>query len=596
LYGKAEATIAAFERLEALSGLKGLVFNRGKCKILRNTRNAEVDGRLSMHGTSDGIMALGVPIGTPSFVERGARKIFSDYGNGLEWLGELPPGMLFPLYAACFNSKPTFLLRSIDPDIIRQFACAWDNRADEILAKASRAILGEGGYDEWSAQVRGLTTSRGGLGIPRLHLLSRPAYTASFWRACWYMKRHLPHIWENCLHREEANKARDKIQDLLEYIEPPRNLVVRPDFYFEDELSVSRQSTLTNVVQDAVLAHMIGSRDLSKPRKAMLLSAGSNGTAAFMYAETQSNRALAVPTDAYVDAIRLRLLLPASESDPGFRQSCPCDIGDKEDMDQHGFLCNATSGARKIRHDRIVEALARFIKWCNPDAQVEKEVWVSTNTKADIRVTQNGTVFWIDVSIVAPNGVKYIALGSHTTGLVAAKHREEKKREHYAPAMRGSVGGSVTLVPFVMEITGALGPAAKAYIDMLTKIETAIPEANEDMARKRRYFKKLVSAYLVIGNEHCLRVSRKKLKAVRAQQTLDNEDDDEAEPPDPQAPVPPHPPEGDQQEQEEADNDDNDEIISKGDMAETTIIGVDDGASTSLILGQDGDNAAESSG
>jgi hypothetical protein len=251
-------------------------------------------------------------------------------------------------------------------------------------------------------------------------------------------------------------------------------------------------------------------------------------------------------------------------------------------MDQHGFLCNATSGARKIRHDRIVEALARFIKWCDPNAQVEKEVWVSDNTKADIRVTQNGTVFWIDVSIVAPNGVKYIALGSHTTGLVAAKHREEKKKEHYAPAMRGSVRGSVTFVPFVMEITGALGPAAKAYIDMLTKIETAIPEANEDMARKRRYFKKLVSAYLVIGNEHCLRVSRKKLKAIRMQQIADD-DNDEAEPHQ-QAPVPPHPPEEDQPE-DEINN------ISKDDMAETTIVA--DGSSSSLNLGQDGDNAAE---
>ena len=38
------------------------------------------------------------------------------------------------------------------------------------------------------------------------------------------------------------------------------------------------------------------------------------------------------------------------------------------------------------------------------------------------------------------------------------------------------------------------------------------------MARKRRFFKKIIGAYLAIGNEHCLRVSRLKMHGVRRQQ------------------------------------------------------------------------------
>ena len=40
------------------------------------------------------------------------------------------------------------------------------------------------------------------------------------------------------------------------------------------------------------------------------------------------------------------------------------------------------------------------------------------------------------------------------------------------------------------------------------------------MARNRREFKKRLSANLVIGNEHCLRVSRQKMNAVRRQRIL----------------------------------------------------------------------------
>ena len=262
-----------------------------------------------------------------------------------------------------------------------------------------------------------------------------------------------------------------------------------PEFYFVDEKSVLRQSALTIITQDDVLATLLKNKDFSNARKALLISAGSHGSASFIYFETQSNRLLYLPTEAYREAIRLRLTLPGIESDPGFRQACACATGDKEDTELHGFLCNSTSGARKIRHDHIADELARFIKWSNPAAQVEREVWLDDSTKADLRMTLNGTVTWVDVSIVAPHGIKYIALGSNVTGLVAAMHREEAKRKHYAKAMQASVG-SVTFVPFVLEITGAFGQSARNFLDKLAKIETAIPEANEDMARKRRFSKK----------------------------------------------------------------------------------------------------------
>jgi len=519
LWGKIPDISKALQHLEQLARGIGLSLNRQKCEVLRNAQNAEVDELLGMPGTSDGIVALGVPIGTTPFVKRMASEMFTKHGNVLECIADLPPAMAVPILAGCVNGRPTHLLRAIRPELVREPAVEWDYKMDVALAKLCRATMGEGGYDDCARQVRGLTTSRGGLGINRLHLLSYSAHLSSFWRACWYVKKNMPHIWESCMNSQDGEKsASEKITSLLEYFTFPTGTeIVNSGLYFEDEKSALRQSALTIITQDDVRATLLKNKDFSNARKALLISAGSHGSASFIYFETQSNRLLFLPIEAYREAIRLRLTLPGIESDPGFRQACPCATGDREDTEFHGYLCNATSGARKIRHDRIVEALARFIKWGNPDAKVEKEVWLDDCTKADLRVTQSGTVTWVDVSIVAPHGTKYVALGSNKTGLVAAKHREEAKRKHYAKAMHDSVG-SVTLVPFVLEITGAFGQSARNFLDKIANIETVIPEANEDMARKRRFFKKIIGAYLAIGNEHCLRVSRLKMHGVRRQQ------------------------------------------------------------------------------
>ena len=517
LWASIEVAIRALKLLEELAQNIGLTFNREKCVVVRNAQNANADSLLGMPGTSNGIVALGVPIGTPSFVEEKAREMFTMYGNVLNCIADLPPGMAIPVLSGCTNGKPTHLLRAIEPALVRGITVEWDKKMDAAIAKICMATICEGGYDDFSEQVRGLTTSRGGLGIKRLHILSYDAYLASFWRACGYAKKHMPRIWEICINSQDGeSSAEEKIDSLLEYYELPPGLGVRREFYFENELSALKQSVLTIVSQDAILAALLKDKNFSKARKAMLISAGSHGTASFVYFETQSNPQLYLPSEVYREAIRLRLTLPGIESDPGFRQDCPCAIGDMEDTALHGLLCNATSGARKIRHDRIVQALAHYITWCNPAAKIEVEVWLDDNTKADIRMTLNGKITWIDVSIVAPIGVRYIAMGSDKKSLVAAKDREEVKRRHYAPAIMASVG-AVTFIPFVLEITGALGSTARKFVDDVAHITTALPEANEDMARKRRYFKKLYSAYLAIGNEHCLRVSRRKMHAVRRQ-------------------------------------------------------------------------------
>jgi len=511
----------------------GLDLAEAKCKVLRNEEMSHVDTTLQMTGTSEGIVALGVPIGTEEFITRKSKEMLTKHGAVLECIADLPPEMAVPILSSCVNGRPSHLLRTVHPDLIHDATIEWDKKMDQALIKIMKTTAGA--FDDYSRKVRGLTVSRGGLGIKRLNLVRLDAYMASYWSACKYLQRTAPQFWDSSLSANDgigflsAERVNKTLEDLRLYLAIPVLGTNVTEYLLAEP---QRQAVFSNARQDKILQTMLADRDLSKTRKALLLSAGCPGTAAFIYSGAQSNESLRIRSECYIEGIRLRALLPVMEIDPGFEQSCACGMGDMEEVHQaHSLLCTSTSGARKVRHDHIVDALAEFIKWVDPAATVEKEVTLP-NARADLRVTVGANVTWVDVSVVAPNGLKYLQLGSDKKQLVAADERERQKLLNYEPAKAASIG-SVTVVPFVLELTGAFGNAACKFLDKLSDIVTALPRADDVMARKRRYFKKLISAYLVTGNAHCFAASRKKMRAVRRGNATEPVGTDQADDDDP---------------------------------------------------------------
>ena len=127
---------------------------------------------------------------------------------------------------------------------------------------------------------------------------------------------------------------------------------------------------------------------------------------------------------------------------------------------------------RNYRHDRLRDALAQLLKMCYPDAEVSTEHPVPglpaiggdeegnrrCRVRADVYMREGASVTVFDVAIVNPSAQSYLVKGSDVSCDVAATHRETLKRESFLKRM--GPHSQISFVPFVVEATGRMGPAA----------------------------------------------------------------------------------------------------------------------------------------
>jgi len=134
----------------------------------------------------------------------------------------------------------------------------------------------------------------------------------------------------------------------------------------------------------------------------------------------------------------------------------------------------------------VRDILCQALKLCFPEAEVSIEEPVvglphiggeadGTNrcrVRADVHVRSGGSVTIFDVSVINPSARSYVNLGSATVPDVGAKHRERLKRQAFAERMGPSC--EMSFVPFVVEATGRMGPAALDFFNthMASNMET----------------------------------------------------------------------------------------------------------------------------
>jgi len=138
----------------------------------------------------------------------------------------------------------------------------------------------------------------------------------------------------------------------------------------------------------------------------------------------------------------------------------------------HPATCLLNNGITVERHDAVRDKLARFIKCMRPNAVVVMEPnqiaghRQGNPKRPDILVDEGARSYAIDVSIVEPaaqSRMQHATLSSLNTPGGAAIQEEEAKKLEYR-------GGAhfATLVPFVVESTGRLGPAALAFMNRVS--------------------------------------------------------------------------------------------------------------------------------
>lgn len=121
--------------------------------------------------------------------------------------------------------------------------------------------------------------------------------------------------------------------------------------------------------------------------------------------------------------------------------------------------------------------------------------------RADISFTDGSTTKFIDVSTVDPTCPSVNPGGTAAAQGFAAKAREIRKLAVYAQTDAGEQG---LLIPFVVETTGRLGPAAMKLIDSLS--------FNNTLARSQ--FLTAVSSTVAVFNARMLDHTRQQGAAV----------------------------------------------------------------------------------
>jgi hypothetical protein len=145
-----------------------------------------------------------------------------------------------------------------------------------------------------------------------------------------------------------------------------------------------------------------------------------------------------------------------------------------------------------------------------PGATVLLETWLQgpdgedLRYRADVFVRPNagGRAYVLDVKLVNPAAAEYLEAGSASVALAAADAGEEEKRGRWARVQDALP--DVVFIPFVMEITGRYGKAAKAFLQKMELEEAFDFQKSEPLA--------IISVALAMYNARLVEAGRSAYK------------------------------------------------------------------------------------
>jgi hypothetical protein len=119
----------------------------------------------------------------------------------------------------------------------------------------------------------------------------------------------------------------------------------------------------------------------------------------------------------------------------------------------------------------VRDILADFLRRVGGAHAVQVEADLG-HARLDIRFTSGLRTFLIDVSVVNPAAQAYV-LAAADSDEAAALQRAHEKRARYSDALAARGIDPRSLVPFVFETSGRLGPDARAFLECAKDIFAA---------------------------------------------------------------------------------------------------------------------------
>jgi hypothetical protein len=476
-----------------------------KCSILGS--DVSNGGNNLFRVAPEGLVLMGNPIGTQDFRRQACEGMIEDMIKPLPQLKHLHAHSAFALLHYCINARPGYLARVAEPEVASVSLHRFDSAVDRVVMD----ICGGGLPSHQVGVLRELPQCLGGLGLARYHgLAGNQACLSSRLLCKTFLEDHFRDLlpstnqWVHTslqgrieelasLNGEEATQDTVRNgEDTSAHASSPQPITLKSIKSAAFHERRTMQQTLLTTLRDAG----------QLAAASWLLSGSTPSAGRWLHARGGAFRQHEFTHQEFVDAFRLRLLLPPREDVGIVPLRCGChNHVALEERPLHFLACDMNRSITISRHNVVRDTLVKLIKSCLPDATVGIEAELPTADesvlKVDIQYTMEHEAKYIDVMVVHPGAQTYLQRGSAWTEDTASKAGEEIKRAKYSVVPQLLQQGH--FVPFVVEATGRLGPSAMQWIRALT--------AGKDVLHRSRCLS-LISAAIARYNAKMIGAAR----------------------------------------------------------------------------------------
>jgi Reverse transcriptase (RNA-dependent DNA polymerase) len=418
-----------------------------------------------------GFQVVGIPIGDPEYCRTLVAKLLEEMAPPPAALATLRPRSAYQLLSKCFNARPTYLLRTV-LDWTEAVTAA--KEFGDRMTGAIAATLQLPVTPELTTRIY-LPRKHGGLGFTRhAGMASEKNQLCSRLIHGNFLNDHHPS--ELPLTQTNYN-MRDIRMGTIEDIEEHTEITAEDRAGMDHKTCrdiLKRGKDLAEIRTSDLLHRTMRDSPDHQSQAAWFLSSTIGGTA-FMDSTAGIAYERYFGDAEFICAARMKLGVGPTNEPGNQLRVCACGKAFETRVDPfHAISCRLNHHARTYCHTDIVSLLYNLLKRRHPLSAIAKEKEVGHTVegqavRADIVVNIGPTTYVIDVSTVDPGNASSLgqAQSSATHQDSAALKRERTKRTYYRRVVTPARLEEAQVIPFVVETSGRLGPAAISFLFQL---------------------------------------------------------------------------------------------------------------------------------
>ena len=437
LVGPPSGLAAALNIVESDGPPRGLHLNRGKSLLFLPSGADAADSPLpsDIPVTRDGFSLLGCPVGPAAYCERVLQSRVTKIEESLNAIHDLGDSQLeLTLLRSCLAlPKLSYILRTVQPDHIRQAASAFDAAIRTTL----QSILGRP-ISEWSWLKSSLPSNRGGINLRRAILHAPAAFIASAFQSSRLVEDLLGHSFTSS-------------DSLLAALPALSDAASRPDWISLEDVDVPlHQSHLSAAIDEATQCHLLSTAPSTRDR-CLALSTALPHAGDWLNCVPSSTLGLHLQDKEFRSCLRYWLGVPLHSGS----YSCPECHSLADPFGDHQVGCGG-NGDRISRHNAVRDVLysAAQSAALGPTREAAGLVAGSMSRPADLLLPtwHHGRPAALDVHIISPLQQQLVHEAAFTPGHALEVGTQRKLASHLSSCR----DAGVDFIPVVAETLGGL--------------------------------------------------------------------------------------------------------------------------------------------